>query len=338
MQDLLSISSFWHGTSQLEKAPVALVSVCSAEGPSSSDASASRYSTLKYVGILSVVEAIRELVQIEREVLPADIMIRTDDASLEQAPERIKIISVDVSMHVFASGMAYFLVTEAELAELIVARMFVRGDQVHLVAYSLADKLIQGFPISGFDYSADHIALAGNRSYNSDLRAATSGMLLFVPMAILILAADISFIYFNDAHELLKVGVCHSGAKSMAHIPSGLMGSPDLSRDLQSTDTFLTVEHLPEHFKPSFDVNVRILKDRAHGNGETVGRPLCGSASFANPVPRAGFELIYFLALAARALDAVRPAALHDEFLASIIIRERFHQLFKGHHDGEKVA
>jgi hypothetical protein len=333
MQNLLSVPSFWHGTSPLGKASIALVSVYYAEGPSSRDASASRYSTLKDVVIFSVIEPIGKLVQVKRKILAADVVVRPDDAPLEQAPERIKVVGVDVSMYILASGMMYLLVAITEPAEIAIAAPLICSYQVHLVANRFGDKIIQGLFICAFNDSANHATLAGDRPDNPRLSAAPRDVAFLVPMTVLVLAADESFIYFYDTHELLEVRVHHSRAESVAHIPRGLMGGADLSGDLERTDALLAVEHLPEHFKPRLEMNVGIFKDSAHRNREAIGGPLGWCAGLADPMPRARCEMINFGVPATWAPHAILPATLHQELLAGVIVREAFHKLFECHHN-----
>lgn len=340
MQNLLCIPSLWHGVHFREKFQLHwfLVSVFYAEGPSSPDASAYCYGTLKDVWILPVIEPIRKLVQVERQVLPADVMVCADNAQLEQAPKRIKVVGMHVPMHIFASGMTYLLVAIAESAKIVIAFPFICGDQLYFVADGFTDELIECSHIGRFNDAANHVSLAGNRADNSGLAAPASDMAFLVPMAILVFTADVGFVYFHDAHKFLEVRVHHSSPKAMAHIPRGLMGRADLPGDLERTDALLAIEHLPEHFKPRLEMNVCILKDGTHGNGETIGRPLRRRARLANPVPRARFELIDFGVFTTRTLNASGPAALHQELFASVVIRESFQELFECHHNGENVA
>jgi hypothetical protein len=332
MKNLLCIFSLSHAISPLGKASIALAWFYCAEGSSSCDASACRYGTLKDVGISSVIEPIRKLVQVERKIFSADIVVRPDDAPLEQAPKGIEIVCVYFPMHVFASGMMYFLVAISEPAEIVIALPFIRGYQIHLVTNCLGDEPIQRSLVRAFDDSANHVALTGNCPNNSSLSAAARDMTFLVPMAILVFAADKSLVYFHDSHELLEIGIHHPGPEPMAHIPSSLMSSADLPGDLECTDALLTIQHLPEHFKPRLKVNVGILENGADCDGKAIGGSLGGRACLADPMPRARFELIHFGICATRALNTTRPATLHQEFLAGVVGREGFHELLKCHH------
>lgn len=332
VQNLLSEPSLGHGVSFLGKASIGLVSLRRDEAPSSPRASARWYSLLEDVGVFTVVEPIGKLIQVKREILPANIMVCPDDTPLEQTPKRINIVCVYFPMHIFARGMVYFLVAIPESTEVVIALPFIRGYQIHLVAYRLSHKLIQSLFRSAFDDSTYHVALAGDRPNNSSLSAAASDVALLIPMTVLVLAADKGFIYFHDTHKFLEIGILQPGPKPMAHVPRGLMRSANLPGDLESTDTLLAIEHLPEHFKPRLEVNVCVLEDGADCDGEAIGRSLGWRARLANPMPRTRFELINLGVFTARALNTFRPAAFHQELLAGIIVREGFHELFECHH------
>src|SRR5262245_716118 len=53
------------------------------------------------VGILPVVMTIRELGQVQRQIVLADFMERTHDATLQQAPEAIQVRRMDIAAHIF---------------------------------------------------------------------------------------------------------------------------------------------------------------------------------------------------------------------------------------------
>jgi hypothetical protein len=333
VQNLLRISSLWHATSLAGKASIGLVSLRYAEVPSSLVASAFRYSTLKDVGVSPVIEPIRELVQVERQILSAYIVVCANDATLEQAPERIEVVCVYLSMYVFAAGVMHSLMAIPEPAKIVVALPFIRNDQVHLVTDRFGDELIQCVLVGAFDDSADHITFARYCSNNSSLPAAARDVALFVPMAILVFATDDSFIHFYDAHELSEICIHHPCPEPMTHVPRSLMGGADLPRDLESTDAIFAVEHLPEYLKPRLEMNVGVLKDGANSDGEAIGGSLGRCACFADPMPRTRFELIDFGVPASWASDTLGPATLHQELFASVVIWESFHELFECHHN-----
>src|SRR6185295_9640250 len=86
--------------------------VRSSLGISSEHASAAACSALRYhisenVRILTVVVAIGKLRQVQRQIFFADLMERTDHATLRQAPEGFNIVRVNIPSHIFSSGMIH---------------------------------------------------------------------------------------------------------------------------------------------------------------------------------------------------------------------------------------
>jgi hypothetical protein len=59
---------------------------------------------------------------------------------------------------------------------------------------------------------------ANGPNYSSLARRAAPRLFL-IPMAIAVQPADISFVYFHDAHQFTEIGIGHSSAKAMAYEP-----------------------------------------------------------------------------------------------------------------------
>jgi len=66
-------------------------------------ASALRQRVSEDVWILAIVVVIGKLVEVQRHVLPADVVIGSHDAGLQQAPERVEVVGVNYAVHIFAS-------------------------------------------------------------------------------------------------------------------------------------------------------------------------------------------------------------------------------------------
>jgi hypothetical protein len=101
-----------------------------AEAPASSVASASCYRGSENVRVLPVIEAPRKLVQVQRQVLLADVVVRPDDAALQQAPEGFKIVRVDVAAHILAARVVHGRMRQAHV---LVADVFIGRDKRNLV-------------------------------------------------------------------------------------------------------------------------------------------------------------------------------------------------------------
>jgi hypothetical protein len=171
-----------------------------AEAPASSVASASCYRGLENVGVLPVVEAPSELVQIERQIFLAHVVVRPDNSALQEAPKILDIVRVDAAAHVFALAMLNGLM-RVEMLQIGVANIFVSRDQRDLIRDRLFNEKAQGVRVGLFDRLADDITLARYRTDHSHLsgvgRAAATIFCAHVRVAILLLSAKEGFINFD---------------------------------------------------------------------------------------------------------------------------------------------
>jgi hypothetical protein len=306
-----------------------------AEAPASSDASAPCYSRAKDVCVLAVVVAKLKFGQIKRQILFADVMIGSDDATLEQAPEVFQIVCVDFAAHVLACTMADRFMVVAERFEIAIAAVFVGRDQINLIADGLAHEAIERSRIGVLNDLADHVALTGNRADNADLAGAdaASDVAFPVPVAVLILSAKERLVHFDDTHKLTEIGIVHRRAQAMAHVPSGAIClASDLPLNLESADALLGIEHLPEHFKPSLQRIFSVIENRSDRYGKAIGLARLVAAHATGPMKGLELQGVDLGVAAARAPHAIRPAALHEELLAGIVGREGHHQFTQGHH------
>ena len=58
------------------------------------------------IGVVAIVVAELELVKVERQIFLAYVVVRADNAALEQGPERINVLSVDLATHVLTLYVA----------------------------------------------------------------------------------------------------------------------------------------------------------------------------------------------------------------------------------------
>jgi hypothetical protein len=306
------------------------------EASASRHASASgpRYRLAADVGILAILVAELELSEIERKIFLADVVIGADDSAFKQRPEALNVIGVDFAAHVLAATVAHYLMWQRGCQQPIAAAL-IRGDQRNPISNGLADKSVEGRRIGVFDNLADHAALARDRTDDSNLVAhlSASDVSFLIPVAVFVLATDEGFVHFDDAHELLEIRIVHRGAQAMAHIPSCLVrGASDLPLDLERAHALLTVEHLPDDFKPCAKRIFSILENRATDDREAIGVALATFLVRAFPLPRLRQLVNRFRLAAARAANAARPTALHQELAARIFGRKSRQQFFERHH------
>jgi hypothetical protein len=296
--------------------------------------SASSYRFTENVFFVSVVKPELKLVQVERQIFLAHVMVRSDHAAFQQRPKTLDALSVAISAHILASGVPNELMLAIVDADRIVAAPFIRDDQRRMSLGYFADESGQGFGIGTLNYLTDKIPLARDCADYSGLarRDAASAFLAVFPVAILVHAAGERFIHFYDAHQLAEVRVFHSGAQAHAHIPRCLIraGSKH-AMNLQCADSLLARDHQVQNLEPHNQRLLGFLKDGSGRERETVGRARLRSALHTLPVPRTRRTLVNVIVLATWTLWASRPAAQQQVCAACFLIRKQRIELAERH-------
>src|SRR5438132_740317 len=317
-----------------------------AEAIASGHASASCYRNPEDIRVFAVVMPKLELCEVEREVAAGDVVVRADDAALEQRPEGIEVGRVDHTAHVLVLMVVHRLVREAHAPQPVIAAVLVRRHERDLGVNDLLDEAGHLLRRHALQYLTGHVALAADRADDRHLvvarNRALAGSFHHAPTAtvtVAVLAADVGLVHLDDAHEPFEVGVLHRGPQPVTHVPRSLVGAcADLPLNLHGADALLAVEHLPQHLEPGLERILRVLEHRAADDGEAVGVPRPARLVRALPAPGHRLEGVDLLGLtAARAGHGLRPPALEQELLAVVFARKGRHQLPKRHH-GKNVA
>ena len=125
---------------------------------------------------------------------------------------------------------------------------------------------------------------------------------------------------------LAGVALVVTGGAVFAH-HSFAMFDTDHPMDLQGADSLLALSHQVDHLKPNAQRVVGILENGFRDDAKTVSVASAAILVLADPVPRLRRQRIHFLALAARAFDAIRPAHITQQRFARRLVAELFHQL-----------
>jgi len=235
---------------------------------------------------------------------------------------------MDFTAHVFVLGVLDDFVGIWRIFQVAVTSVLIGRDQFHFVADGIAHESRQRFGIGVFNHLADHVPFTTNRADNGNLASRASSGLLFIPMAIAVLSADIRFVNFDRAKQLSQAVIFHRSAYPHHHVPSrAVVTRSNLAMDLESADSFLALSHQVDHLKPNRKRIVRILENGFGDDAETVAVASATILILADPMPRLRRERIDFLALASRAFDAIRPAHIAQQRFARCLVAELFHQL-----------
>jgi hypothetical protein len=299
-----------------------------AEASASSDASASSYSRPEDVRVLAIVVAELKLIQVQRQIFLAHVVISADYAALQKRPERFQIVGMHFAAHVFMRLVIDVLMRKS-LIQLLIASGLIRGNERNLIRYRVADESAHGIHRSIFDDCADHVALTAYRSDDRSLAGWSAPWLFLVPVAVAVQAADVSLVYFDNAHELTEIRIGQTGAQAVTHKPRrAIRAGADHAMDLQRTDALLAGQHQVQNLKPYEQLVIRVLEDGSDEHREPIGSV---ATFFANPVECASLECVDLLVAAARATDGLRPAARDQIRLTSGFVREQAVKLRKRH-------
>ena len=270
-----------------------------------------------------------KLRNVKWQVFRADLVERTNDTALENAPKAFNRLRVDRTDYVLAFGVVNGRVREV-LVQALVADPLVGAEQANLVRNGFVDEALKGSGAHVGDNPCNDIALALDSASNDGFAGSgRSGLAVaLVPMLVLGLAADEGFVDFNDAAKLVHVLLNESGTDTMTHIPSGFVrAEAHCPHDLERGHTLFAGEHHVGDAVPVAQGLVGVLEDGSGNVGEAV--TVC-RAGFALPM-EAGCQRIDLGIAAARTFDAIGPAASDQIRPAGILIRESFLELGDGH-------
>ena len=100
--------------------------------------------------------------------------------------------------------------------------------------------------------------------------------------------------------------------------------------DLQRANPLLALRHQINDLKPRPQGIVGVFEHRFGNDREPVAVPSATGGLLADPMEWTGFQRIHFLALAARAVYAVRPSLVLQKLLAGVFGGEAIHQRGQG--------
>jgi len=147
---------------------ITALAACFAEAAASGANSASCYNRVENIRVLAIVKAKRELVQIQREIVRAYLVVGANHATLEQRPERFNRVCVDRSDHILLFGMVDGLVIVGA-AEIPVGTAFIGRQQARIARYRLAHEIRLLLRAIAGDRLTDHVPLASYRADHGSL-------------------------------------------------------------------------------------------------------------------------------------------------------------------------
>jgi hypothetical protein len=278
---------------------------------------ASFYGLAEDVDVQPVVVSELELRDVQRQIFVADLVEAAHNPALDEAPEALDCVCVNRADDVLPLAMVNRFMRETAFQS-IIAVIGVSAKQANARRDGFANERLKGFALSVRDDASDDVSLAPDCADDSGLErvAGTASLSAFlIPMPVFVVAADESFINFNDTAKFRNV-LNEGDADFVAHKPSSLIGAEaHITIDLERAHSLFADKHQVNNFVPVAKRLVCILKYCTSQMREAVA---IRRALLALPMMARSKRVNLWIA-AARANDAFGPAA-RNEVLDAIIL------------------
>jgi hypothetical protein len=260
----------------------------------------------------------RLFVQITEQVEGLDADVCAVQPALEQAPEVLHRIGVNVAVDVLNSVIDDGV--PIVIGQTIVRKQFVTEDRGASLN-ALADLALQFALLARLNVLHYDFAAAFNHSENNlfaDWSATLNHLRSLALVHIAGFCADESFIDFHFASELVKTLILHGQPNAMEHEPRRLLRDAKPAMNLVTRDTVLAGNNQPCRREPLLKRDRRVLE-----NGPGLERER-GALMLRVTLPHAGLgEPRDVIRTAARAgYNAIRPAKFNHKLAAVLEIGE----------------
>jgi hypothetical protein len=302
-----------------------IYSDCASASLGSVGASATRYRRAEYVRVPAIVVTPFKFRDVQRQIFAADFVEAAHDATFQERPEAVNRLSMNRAVDILASAMPH----SAVLFQLAISWVFISCNQAHFFRDCFADKAVQGFCIGMRDNARHHIAFAFDGANDGVLAFSAGSGCALIPMPVFVLAADISFINFDNAHELAKFRFGEPPANAMAHIMRGRVGTKTKHpMHLHCGNALLAGQHQIDDLEPSPHRDIRVFEYRPDKHGKAIAER---RALPTLPMERAPRQFRNVCAPAPRTTNTIRPTPRNQVGFASFVRRKEPIELCDGH-------
>ena len=296
--------------------------------------SACRYRRSENIIIVAVVISKLEFVDVQLQILLANLVERADDTTLEYAKESLNGVGVNRTSNIFILAMANRAVRVFTIKAAIPLAL-IRREQANPVRHGFAHKGVKGFGAGIGNHPSDHVAGPLDSPDHDFLARATSpaevATTALTLVLVLGLAAHKCFIHFNVAHQLAEFNVAEGSADLVAHRPSSLVGAEaHHAMNLKRADALLAGEHQVNNAEPLAQRLIRVFEDRTDQHRKAIAHAP-RRALIALPMPRLAAVGVDVLVTAARAVYALGPAVSVQISRAVIFASKGLLELSNGH-------
>src|SRR5262245_15831090 len=231
----------------------------------------------------------------------------THNPALQERPERVNVLGVNLTAHVFASAMPHGVVLVV-LIQIPITGMLIGRNQRNVISDCRAHKAVKRGGVRVLDDLGDNHSLASDSADHSNLASGSRVSNAIVPVSVLALATNESFIDFDFPSKRNEVAL-HGRSPAVAHIPAcavrrtGIF-TEDHAVNLQRGNALLADKHQITDLEPQLQGNLGVLENGSSDNRESVAVASAAIFVLAEPVKRTRLQRIDSLAgIAARAMD-----------------------------------
>ena len=223
------------------------------------------------VSVIAVVEPPFQLLEVAVEMLCADLVESAHDGTLEERPDALNTVRMNIPYDPFLCGVVHCLVAGVVVLDTDVGLEFVGVDRLGLVPHGVGDKLVESFLPDVGDASETNLPAALDGTGNPRLVASVA-----LAQATL-LSTDQRFVYLNHTEErrAFEFVIAHRLSDAVAQIPCRPVGDIDCPLDLESGHSLLGLAHQVDRKEPFAERKVGVVHDGARGHCKLM---LAGSA------------------------------------------------------------
>jgi len=297
----------------------------------SDDSLQKRPESVGIVHIDAVVVAKGLLVKVSKQVKRLNANVGSTKTALQEAPEILKPVDVNLPASVAFSMIHEFMEVVATQPLVSAMRIGVNiGSGFDVLADQRLDVFAAGIG-NGVQFdSASFLVMPFQKAQNSNLASSAATVnhtFSTISVHVASLPTDVGFVNFNSstfATHLDEGTVLHRKPNSVNHEPCGLLGDAQSAANLVGTDPVLAVSNHPKSGKPLVQANRRVFKDSSDFERELLlgvllkALPKFGVLQILNLVRatfRAAHYSIWPANFAHQCLTVVKLAEVDDGFL-----------------------
>lgn len=239
-------------------------------------------------------------------MLLAQLVVGPDDAALEQAPRALDGLRVNLTPDPLLVPMVDAGVWRVGVPNAPVGGPLVGVDGLGVVCDVRLDEPVERLPVGSLLDLQPDLAGAGDSAKHHRLVATVAAAHAAH------LAADVGLVHLDNAAEPRLVELRHREADAVREIPRRLVTDADHAFELVCADPLFGVHNEIGRHEPLPERELGVLHDRPRESRELVGarETIKGGAAL---------DARDLVELAARALDAIRPAQILKRVAASVL-------------------